>query len=91
VLEDYGLIWMTQSPSGTRILVLAGLTSAGTAGVGEFFSAPDRMWPVYKQLRAAAGSQGFPDSWQVLVRIQARQDPPVSVTPIAVRITRAQG
>jgi hypothetical protein len=90
VIEDYGLIWMTQSPSGTRILVLAGLTSAGTAGVGEFFSDPQRMWPVYQQLRAAAGSQGFPDSWQVLVRIQARQDVPVSVTPIAVRITRAQ-
>jgi hypothetical protein len=90
VLEDYGLIWMTRSPSGTRILVLAGLTSAGTAGVGEFFSDPQRMWPVYQQLRAAAGSQGFPDSWQVLVRIQARQDVPVSVTPIALRITHAQ-
>lgn len=89
VLEDYGLIWMTRSPSGTRILVLAGLSSAGTAGVGEFFSDPQRMWPVYQQLRAAAGSQAFPDSWQVLVRIQARQDVPVSVTPIAVRITRA--
>ena len=90
VLEDYGLIWMTRSPSGTRILVLAGLTSAGTAGVGEFFSDPQRMLPVYQQLRAAAGSQTFPDSWQVLVRIQARQDVPVNVTPIAVRITRVQ-
>ena len=88
VLEDYGLIWMTQSPSGTRILVLAGLSSAGTAGVGEFFSDPERMKPVYQQLRAAAGSNNFPDSWQVLLRIQARQDVPVSVTPVAVRITR---
>ena len=88
VLEDYGLIWMTQSPAGTRILVLAGLTSAGTAGVGEFFSDPERMKPVYQQLRAEAGSGHFPDSWQVLLRIQARQDVPVSVTPLAVRITR---
>ena len=88
VLDDYGLIWMTQSPSGTRILVLAGLSSAGTAGVGEFFSDPERMKPVYQQLRAAAGSDHFPDSWQVLLRIQARQDVPVSVTPVAVRITR---
>jgi len=88
VREDYGLIWMTRSPSGTRILVLAGLTSAGTAGVGEFFSDPDRMKPVYDQLRAEAGSSHFPDSWQVLLRIQARQDVPVSVTPVALRITR---
>jgi hypothetical protein len=87
VLEDYGLIWMTRSPSGTRILVLAGLSSAGTAGVGEFFSDPERMRPVYQQLRAAAGSRHFPDSWQVLLRIQAREDVPVSVTPLAVRIT----
>jgi hypothetical protein len=90
VLEDYGLIWMTQSPSGTRILVLAGLSSPGTAGVGEFFSDPERMKPVYQQLRAAAGSNHFPDSWQVLLRIQARQDVPVNVTPVAVRITRKQ-
>lgn len=88
VLDDYGLIWMTQSPSGTRILVLAGLSSAGTAGVGEFFSDPDRMKPIYQQLRAAAEANSFPDSWQVLLRIQARQDVPVKVTPVAVRITR---
>lgn len=88
MLEDYGLIWMTQSPSGMRILVLAGLSSAGTAGVGEFFGNQERMWPVYQQLRAAAGAGGFPESWQVLLRIKARQDIPVSVTPIAVRITR---
>jgi hypothetical protein len=87
VLDDYGLIWMTQSPSGTRILVLAGLSSPGTAGVGEFFSDPKRMKPVYEQLRALAGSGNFPDSWQVLLRIEARQDVPVKVTPVAVRIT----
>jgi hypothetical protein len=91
VMEDYGLIWMTRSPSGTRILVLAGLSSPGTAGVGEFFSDPERMKPVYQQLRAAAGSGNFPESWQVLLRIEARQDVPVSVTPVAVRITRQPG
>ena len=88
VLKDYGLIWMTRSPSGTRVLVLAGLSSAGTAGVGEFFSDPDRMQPIYNQLRAAAGSGRFPESWQVLLRIEAREDVPVNVTPVAIRITR---
>lgn len=89
VLEDYGLIWMTQSPSGTPILVLAGLSSPGTAGVGEFFSDPERMKPVYQQLRADSNSKTFPDSWQVLLRIQARQDVPVSVTPVAIRISHS--
>jgi hypothetical protein len=70
VLEDYGLIWMTKSPSGTRILILAGLSSAGTAGVGEFFSDPERMRPVYKQLRDGSKTGKFPESWQVLCALK---------------------
>jgi len=87
VLKDYGLIWMTKSPSGTRVLVLAGLSSAGTAGVGEFFSDPERMRPVYKQLRAESQTGTFPESWQVLLRIEAREDVPITVNPVAMRIT----
>ena len=87
VLKDYGLIWMTKSPSGTRVLVLAGLSSAGTAGVGEFFSDPERMQQVYKQLRAKSKTGTFPESWQVLLRIEAREDVPIKVTPVAMRIT----
>jgi len=86
-LEDYGLIWMTQSPSGTRTLVLAGLSSAGTAGVGEFFSDPEQMRPVYKQLRALSKTGTFPESWQVLLRIEVREYIPIKVSPVAVRIT----
>jgi hypothetical protein len=87
VIRDYGLIWMTRSPSGTRVLVLAGLSSPGTAGVGEFFSDPDQMRPVYKQLLAESKAGKFPESWQVLLRIDAREDVPIAVTPVAVRIT----
>jgi len=86
-LKDYGLIWMTKSPSGTRILVLAGLSSPGTAGVGEFFSDPERMRPIYKQLLAASKTGIFPESWQVLLRIEAREDVPITVNPVATRIT----
>jgi hypothetical protein len=87
VLEDFGLIWMTKSPSGTRVLVLAGLSSAGTAGVGEFFCDPERMLPIYKQLRAESKTSTFPEAWQVLLHIEARADVPVKVSTVAVRIT----
>jgi hypothetical protein len=87
-IEDYGLIWMTKSPSGTRTLVLAGLSSAGTAGVGEFFSDPEQMRPVYNQLRALSKTGTFPESWQVLLRIEVREFVPVKVSPIAMRITQ---
>ena len=86
-LKDYGLIWMTKSPSGTRVLVLAGLSSAGTAGVGEFFSDPERMQQVYKQLVDASRKGSFPESWQVLLRIETREDVPITINPVAVRIT----
>ena len=87
-LEDYGLIWMTKSPSGSRVLVLAGLSSSGTAGVGEFFCDPERMEPVFRQLRAGSKTGAFPESWQVLLRIEVREFVPVQVTPIAMRITQ---
>jgi hypothetical protein len=87
VIKDYGLIWMTKSPSGSRVLVLAGLSSPGTAGVGEFFCDPDQMRPIYKQLRAKSKTGKFPESWQVLLRIDAREDVPITVTPVAMRIT----
>jgi hypothetical protein len=88
-LEDYGLIWMTKSPSGTRVLVLAGLSSAGTAGIGEFFSDPERMQPIYQQLRAKSRNGKFPESWQVLLRIETREYVPVKVSPVTIRITDA--
>jgi hypothetical protein len=78
---------MTKSPSGTRILILAGLSSPGTAGVGEFFCDPERMEPIYKQLRAESKTGAFPESWQVLLRIEAREYVPIKVSPVAVRIT----
>jgi len=84
-LEDYGLIWMSQLPSGNRILVLAGITSTGTAGVGSFFSDPDSMRPLYKQLKQA-GHGTMPTDWQILLRINARDDIPEKVTPVVVRI-----
>jgi hypothetical protein len=86
-LVDYGLIWMSQSPSGARILVLAGITSTGTAGVGSFFADPDSMRPVYEQLKKSSNHGAFPGNWQVLLRISARENIPIKVEPVTIRIT----
>ena len=85
-LEDYGLIWMGKSQAASSVLVLAGLTSTGTAGVGQFFADPARMRPVYEQLRANSKTSSFPEAWQVLIRIDAREDVPVKATVLAVRV-----
>lgn len=85
VFEDYGLIWMARLPSGLRQLSMAGLTSAGTAGVGEFFCDPDRMRPVFEELRAASKNGAIPSDWQVLLHIHVRDNVPLEVSLVALR------
>jgi hypothetical protein len=85
VLVDYGLIWMARSPSGSRILVLAGLTSTGTAGVGNFFIDPEQMQPIFEKLKAVSPHGSIPSDWQVLLRITARDDVPLNVSFVTLR------
>jgi hypothetical protein len=77
---------MSQSPSGSRMLVLAGLTSTGTAGVGDFFVDPNQMKPVFDKLKAASPKGSIPANWQVLVRITARDDVPLNVSLVTLRV-----
>ena len=83
---DYGMIWMTRSPSGRPFLLLAGLGSEGTEGVGEFFCDPQRMRPIYEQLKAASKDGMIPSHWQVLLKITSRDGIPVSVTFLTLRV-----
>ena len=84
--EDYGLIWMSQSASGSRMLVLAGLTSTGTAGVGSFFSDPNQMEPIFQRLKRSSPDGSIPANWQVLLRITVRDDVPLGVAMVALRV-----
>lgn len=88
-LDDYGLIWMARLPSGSRQLLIAGLTSAGTAGVGDYFCDPDRMRPVYERLRAASKNGPIPSDWQVLLHIHARDNVPIQVSFVSLRVESA--
>jgi hypothetical protein len=86
--EDYGLIWMSQSASGSRMLVLAGLTSTGTAGVGSFISDPNQMLPIFQRLKRSSADGSVPANWQVLLRITARDGVPLKVSMVALRILK---
>lgn len=85
-LVDYALIWMTSSASGSRILVLAGCTSPGTAGVGGFFADPERMRPVYQRLKATSRRREFPSDWQVVLRVNIRDNLPIATTYVSHRV-----
>ena len=82
--SEHGLI--TMYPTGEFwILVLSGRSSAGTYGVGEFFSTPVKMKSVYNKLLGLRNSSGaFPPAWQVVLRLRIQDDLPIEVTPVAL-------
>jgi hypothetical protein len=84
-MTDYGIIKMLISPHGYNMLLLAGSTSAGTAGVGEFFTNPAKMRAAYDRIRAAVPGKAFPPAWEVLVKVEVRDGLPVDCSAIAYR------
>ncbi|HWR51951.1 MAG TPA: hypothetical protein VN428_12635 [Bryobacteraceae bacterium] len=82
---EYGLMKMLTSPYGFKTLLLAGVSSAGTAGVAEFFASPRNMTGVAAQIRSAAAGKPFSSDWEVLVRIAVRGGLPVETSVVAVR------
>ena len=84
--DDYALLWMSQSPTGARIFLIAGITSASTAGAGNFFADPASMHPIYNRLKSMAGRNSFPANWQVLLHVVIRDRVPVRIEPVACRI-----
>lgn len=88
-LTDYALIWMLRSASGSRILVLGGCTSPGTAGAGTFFTDPHKMRSVYDRLKADGGKREFPSDWQVVLRVNIRDNLPIETTYVGHRVLGA--
>jgi hypothetical protein len=85
VSVDYGVISMSTSASGARILTLAGRAVSGTHGAGDFFVNPEKMKPVYKRLKAANPKGAFPSNWEVLIRVDVRENIPVETSFVTLR------
>lgn len=83
--SDYGVIRKVISPYGFSMLLLAGQSSAGTAGVAEFFSDPAKMKPAYERIRATAAGKSFPSDWELLIRVAVRDGLPVETSAVAFR------
>jgi hypothetical protein len=84
-IVDYGVISMLPTSSGSRILILAGSTSAGTYGTGNFFTDPAKMQTTYERIAALNAGKPFPKSWEILVRVNVRDGIPLDSSLVAVR------
>ncbi len=85
-LIDYGVISMSTSASGSRVLVLAGHEVAGTQGAGDFFADPEKMRAVYEKLKATPPRGPFPSNWEVLIRVKVGENIPVDTIFITCRV-----
>jgi len=85
---DYGVVKLLTSPYGFKTLLIGGATSAGTAGVAEFFSTADKMRGVYRRMSAAAPGKVFPSDWEVLIKVAVHDGLPMGTSVVAFRPNR---
>lgn len=71
--QVFGLITVLPGESSanqqTRILTFSGVNSAGTQAAAEFFSSPEQLLELKKELKKA-GHDTFPPAYQVVVRAE---------------------
>lgn len=69
--QVFGLITVLPGESSanqpTRIVIFSGVNSAGTQAAAEFFSSPEHLFELKKELKKA-GHDTFPPAYQVVVR-----------------------
>jgi hypothetical protein len=85
--EVYGLITVAPGEDETtgphRIVVLSGITSVGTHGAAEFFSKPESLAVLKRQL----GRSPLPNSYQVVVRCGSNDTLLLNSEYVAHRVT----
>src|SRR5258708_5239347 len=90
MLTDYGVISKETTSSGSWVLILAGASSFGTYGAGEFLCDPQKMNPVFERLRSLTGKNEIPQNFLVLVKVKVSENIPVDVSYVTA-LTRSAG
>jgi hypothetical protein len=90
MLTDYGVISKETTSTGSWVLILAGASSFGTYGAGEFLCDPQKMNPVFEKLRSLAGKNEIPQNFLVLVKVKVSENIPVNVSYVTA-LTHSAG
>jgi hypothetical protein len=86
LLEDYGLITFITSPSGFRQVIVAGITSPATQGVGEFFCNAARMKQVHERVRELGQGKKLPLDFQILLKVKIEEYIPIETSLVTCRV-----
>jgi hypothetical protein len=90
ILTDYGVISKETTSTGSWVLILAGASSFGTYGAGEFLCDPQKMHPVFEKLKSLAGKNEIPQNFLVLVKVKVSENIPVDVSYVTA-LTHSPG
>ena len=82
---DYALIQKLTTPYQFEVLLIAGISNAGTAAAGEFVADPEKMKTVYTQLRHTAAGRTFPKNWEILLKVAVHDGLPLDSSVVALR------
>lgn len=82
---DYALIQKLTTPYNFEVLLLAGISNAGTAAAGEFMADPEKMKTVYNGLRRDAPGRNFPANWEILLKVAVRDGVPLEASVVSFR------
>jgi hypothetical protein len=86
LLEDYGLITVQTSPGGHRQIVLAGITSPATQGVGEYFSNPGKLKQAHEKFREMGHLSLQNMDFQILLKLKIQEHIPIEPHLVSCRI-----
>jgi hypothetical protein len=89
MLTDYGVISKETTSTGSWVLILAGASSFGTYGAGEFLCDPQKMNPVFERLRSLTGKNEIPQNFLVLVKVKVSENIPVDVSYVTALTSSA--
>lgn len=81
ITEDYAVVELAPSPSGARILLLAGTTTFGTQGAVEFVCDAERVRDLLARVRNSSGGL---ESFSALLHIKVNRGVPVEGELVAV-------
>ena len=90
MLTDYGVISKETTSTGSWVLILAGASSFGTYGAGEFLCDPQKMNPVFEKMRSLAGKNEIPQNFLVLVKVKVSENIPVDISYVSA-LTHSAG
>ena len=87
ITSDYALITKEMTPTGSWSMILAGNSSVGTYGAGEFFCNPEKMRLAFEKLRLLNHGNSLPQESLVLIKVTVHENIPTAISLVDCQVS----